>query len=252
MSEPTHVQSLLFDRAQWSDSEARSWAAAHGYRSEPVDTPEDGRYHHIRQEPPWHFKRHSFRTIDFGERDGIKAVIGHQARRRNSGDVSHRVPDVTIFLGWALDVVIETEDEELRWVLEFTPGAVAILAPDDAFERHAPGSRLYLVRDLRVDARPLDPGELDKAARAYELWTDDNHDAENVAELDVPNAFTDRIGRALRLGYRSDKFHDRGTFVDYEHDFEDPRPLVYFAPGSPEGYALVGGAFRVTPRGIED
>lgn len=67
---PTHVQTLLFPRSQWTPSTAKRWAKAHGYRYGYVDTTEN--YHRIRQTEP---KRGAIsRTIDLGS-SGVRAVV---------------------------------------------------------------------------------------------------------------------------------------------------------------------------------
>lgn len=63
------VQSLLFDRAEYTVPQAKAWARGHGFKSSKVDLkPETIR---LRQEPPAKFE--TFRTKSFGH--GIRAVV---------------------------------------------------------------------------------------------------------------------------------------------------------------------------------
>ncbi len=63
------VQSLLFDRARWTPSTAKTWARGHGYKSGKVHVTDN--YVRLRQFAP--VARTQKRTISFGS--GIKAVI---------------------------------------------------------------------------------------------------------------------------------------------------------------------------------
>lgn len=66
------VQSILFDNRKWSPSEALDWARSHGFSaSKTHETPSTIR---IRIQPPGKFR--GFRTIEFGDGDGIRAVVG--------------------------------------------------------------------------------------------------------------------------------------------------------------------------------
>lgn len=65
----TEVQSLLFERPQWTPSRAKEWAKDHDYRSGKVDVTDN--YVRLRQFAP--VRGTQKRTITFG--DGIKAVI---------------------------------------------------------------------------------------------------------------------------------------------------------------------------------
>ncbi len=65
----SEVQSLLFDRARWTPSTAKTWARGHGYKSGKVHVTDN--YVRLRQFAP--VARTQKRTISFGT--GIKAVI---------------------------------------------------------------------------------------------------------------------------------------------------------------------------------
>lgn len=65
------VQSLLFDKEEFTAEEALAWAERHGLQGVLVDSP--GKYWRVRVRDPAGCKRRSFRTIDFGK--GIRAII---------------------------------------------------------------------------------------------------------------------------------------------------------------------------------
>lgn len=65
----SEVQSLLFDRSQWTPRSARAWAKKHGYRS--VKVHETDNYIRLRQFAP--VGGTEKRTITFGR--GIRAVV---------------------------------------------------------------------------------------------------------------------------------------------------------------------------------
>lgn len=66
----TKVQTLLFDKKKFSESEAVSWARKHDYHTSVDIKPN---IYRLRQAPPFKFKKGSFRTISF--EPGIEAVI---------------------------------------------------------------------------------------------------------------------------------------------------------------------------------
>lgn len=70
----TNIQSLLFPRDHFSTSKAERWARSHGYSVPKVHITDE--YIRIRQQPPFRFKKGSFRTISLGD-SGVKAVVGH-------------------------------------------------------------------------------------------------------------------------------------------------------------------------------
>lgn len=68
----SHVQSLLFDRDQFSRGRAKDWAAKHGQRYGSVHETEN--HWRLRQDEPGDYRSASFRTVPLTE--GVKAVIG--------------------------------------------------------------------------------------------------------------------------------------------------------------------------------
>ncbi|MFW5921024.1 MAG: hypothetical protein ACOCUS_04235 [Polyangiales bacterium] len=237
------VQSIEFDRGRdWNEAGARTWLNQHGYEPRELETAEDV----IRAEiaPPWRFAPGSLREVALDPGQGITAWTGER-RQPNPDGPSHALPARTVHLGYALELVIA--DGELRYHASWPRQSMALLAPDDAFEREAGYGRLFIIGEQIEGERGVRES---RAAEAYRDWHK-GRDPERVIELDGPDAFDERIGRAVSIVYASDKFSARGDFVDYEHDFAEPGPIVYYS-GDPEGYALSGGCFEVDPRGIVD
>ena len=86
---PMGIQTLLFGRADWTESQAKQWAQSHGYKSSVTDVTDQ--YIHIRQLDPKGLK--TKRTITLGQ--GIRAVVAREdsamkrrrttKKRRSSG-----------------------------------------------------------------------------------------------------------------------------------------------------------------------
>ena len=70
---PLSVQSLLFDKRVFDLDYATAWASSHGYSDKHVE--ETKGYYRIRQYSPSRGTKSRYRTINFGERTGIKAVV---------------------------------------------------------------------------------------------------------------------------------------------------------------------------------
>jgi len=160
--------------------------------------------------------------------------------------MSRRVPRVTAKLGTVLDCTIAYGSKR-HFVNEWR--GFQLLTGEHAMDAQRPA--LYFVKGrLRGD-----PGvDAEAAAETYRRWHD--RDPAKVGELDCADACPHAQGRMLRLGYRSDKWGKRNTYVDYDHDFlEDSgtAPLVYTNTrtlGAATTIVVVGGSMRVTERGI--
>ena len=87
--------------------------------------------------------------------------------------------------------------------------------------------------------------------RVYRRWTRGREPTtEREVEIDLAGTWK-RLGRGLAIGYRSDKFHAKGSVVDYEHKF-GPRVVVSELESSTGSvYVFRGGSLRLTSRGIE-
>ena len=96
----SQVQTLLFDQSRFTTQSAKAWARDHGYKYGKVDRPtSEGRYIRLRQAHPDTFTE--MRTISFGDRSGIKAVVGEPRREKHM----HRKRN-----GKRWGVRVETED----------------------------------------------------------------------------------------------------------------------------------------------
>lgn len=68
------LQTLLFDRDEFTREEARAWAKRHGFRYGKVHTGKT--VHRIRQEDPARFKRGAEHWATFPLRRGVQGVGG--------------------------------------------------------------------------------------------------------------------------------------------------------------------------------
>jgi len=76
----TRIQTVLFSREKgWTPRKARGWLLSHKQKA-PKTVVKPG-YLHFRQEPPFRFKKGSFRTITLSKPKGIKAVIGRPYKK---------------------------------------------------------------------------------------------------------------------------------------------------------------------------
>jgi hypothetical protein len=69
----TKLQSILFDRAKWSASQAKAWLTKH--KKEAPKTDVTTNYLRYRQKPPYTFQKGSFRYFPLSKKKGIFAVI---------------------------------------------------------------------------------------------------------------------------------------------------------------------------------
>ncbi len=115
-----------------------------------------------------------------------------------------------------------------------------------------PASALVVWFGLKMP-RPRPASSPDaSASAAYERWTDYERAASTEREFTTP-ALTGSwrsLGRAVAIGYRSDKFSDKGKPVAYDHAFTS-KVRVYALGASKQLYVLRGGSLRLTRRGIE-
>lgn len=71
----SHVQSVIFDRAYWSELGTLAWLDAHGFHAHKMHVTD--RKFRWRQEEP--LTGYNYRTIDLG--NGIQLVIGWPSKR---------------------------------------------------------------------------------------------------------------------------------------------------------------------------
>lgn len=101
-----NIQTLLFDRERFNESQAKRWAREHGFRYGAVDTTDD--YHRLRQLDPGDLQAGSFRTFDLTP--GVRAVGGRfdnpghgQGDDDEMRDVHvrmHPLTDDYVIVGW--------------------------------------------------------------------------------------------------------------------------------------------------------
>ena len=158
----------------------------------------------------------------------------------------HRVPNQTVQLGRALELVTENSDRATLW--DEVDGWHLLTTPE-AEDRQPGHARLFLVPGKLEGQREA---KENKGGDTYNAWHSRN--PEFVGELDVPEEFGELIGRATRLDYASDKWNNPGDVVEYTHDFTGAGkpPLVYgdFDGNKPRGFMLVGGDMAITSGGI--
>lgn len=80
--------------------------------------------------------------------------------------------------------------------------------------------------------------KLAKAVSNYEMWHQRRAKKITKASFSFPGHVS-KIGRAIEILYRSDKFETDGKFYDYSHTF-DSRPFVYGQDGSSDEDAVSG------------
>lgn len=167
--------------------------------------------------------------------------------RRNNRH--YHIPARTVQLGTLLDLVIEKGQERLTidewdgWVMATTEGGL------DA----SPGrARLYL---FATDGGARGGEATERGADAFARWHE--RVTEGVMVHDVPEEVGWVQGRVRRLGYRSDKWGQRGEAHDYDHDFGDGGalpPLIYTDSeflDDARAAVLIGGDMAITEAGID-
>jgi hypothetical protein len=144
-------------------------------------------------------------------------------------------------LGRWLDATVELEQGESR----LTPSGRALLL-------WSPASKALVVLLGFKLPRPR-AGELpEQPAHVYSKWTR-GRDASKVREasIELPAGRWRDLGPALSIAYDSDKFHQRGASVHYEHEFEGGVRTYQLGTGRQRVLAWRGGRLRITPDGIE-
>ena len=99
-------------------------------------------------------------------------------------------------------------------------------------------------------------GDEADAGATYEAWHERHPEQIDHVE-DLPDVIGIFVGFALRIGYRSDKWNERGTTEDYDHDYTEP---AYEVPevwadrldlSKAHAIVIVGGNQRITADGID-
>jgi hypothetical protein len=160
----------------------------------------------------------------------------------------YRIPPVTVHLGQVLDLVTQSNGKRTRHDLK----GFQLLTDADAPERADGRARLYLVK---AEVSDKVPNNIDRnsAIRTWKIWNKRTRPDLIGGLYDLPETIGQQIGRAVSIGYRSDKYNKPGKAIDYDHDFREGKPpLVYVdKPKDPRAIVLTGGNIRITGRGIE-
>lgn len=258
MIKSTKIQSILFDRDKWTATTAKKWLLEHGKKTPVADTTD--RFYRFRQTPPFAFQAGSFRTIVISRPDGIKAVIGRPRTRlnpkksklRKSKTVSRIgkpttkknaavkrpwLPSTLVDLATAISIDLEG-GIEIKFPLR---GSFALCSTRS-------GQELWIVS--RRKAKKVDTTDIDdKAEKLYESFTGFEHSSVGALVHAPAKQFT-RVGRAINIVYRSDKFSTAGKTSDYVHAFRNYPTVSVDDPKRPKIVALRGGHIRVKKEGI--
>lgn len=89
----------------------------------------------------------------------------------------------------------------------------------------------------------------DKAEKLFEKFTGFEHDG-RATMVSVPGRKMERIGRAINIVYRSDKFARPGKTSDYIHPFDSYPVVSVDSKANPKIVALRGGKIRIKQEGI--
>lgn len=236
---------MLFLRTKWTAAAAKEWLSAHGYKTPAVDKTAD--YYRYRQSPPFNFKKGTFRTITLGAAArGIKAVIAvprktakvnpPKKRKKNPSKKSPWVPTLLVDLADAKSIDLEGGEQ-----LKFPFRAGFAMCSTRA------GRELWIVsRKGGKNVRTTD----EKGEELYESFTGFEHDdVGKMIQINPKNMV--RIGRAMNIVYRSDKFSKSGDTSEYIHAFNAYPTVSVDNVKRPKIVALRGGRIRVTKEGIK-
>ncbi len=145
--------------------------------------------------------------------------------------------------GQLLDVVVQFPDERIK--LSGKRPRLPLLGWSK------PGKALVVVTGVSPSRGSEELEQLDgEAAKTWETWVDDGREADGKRTIRLPPGEGEwsKLGPALTIGYRSDKFG--GKVRDYEHKFG--RGVEAFRY-SAERFGMIlikGGNLRLTANGI--
>jgi len=254
----------LFDKELWTVSAAKKWLKDHGYKIPSVDTTSE--YHRFRQRPSFQFKKGTFRTKEFGRNTGIKAVIAVPRTGFVPKTVSKTVSKISDNVKKRRPKKIKKEHREFPKRL---PPGKKPCRKTNPKKPWLPALLIDLAIPISID---LDSGEQLKfplrgkysmaSNRAgTEIWILPKGDSKNVRATDErgeklyelvqvsPKSMV-RLGRALNIVYRSDKFARPGNQSDYVHPFESYPVVSVDNIKHPSIVAIRGGRIKVTKEGI--
>lgn len=245
LGKSTDVQSVLFDKSKWTIGSAAKWLRDHNHSVPKAES--SGDYFRFRQHPPFQYQKGTFRTIDFGaKRNGIKAVIAVPKDSKPKSNPKNptvkkggktvkksRIPALLVDLADARAIELE-DGRELRFRLS---GGFAMCS-------NKKGDELWILS--RRGGKQV-ATEDDRAEKLFETFT--GFEAEDTGALvQLPGLSLERIGRAMSIIYRSDKFGTKAK--DYIHAFKQYPTVSVDNPNRPRIVALRGGRIKVTAEGI--
>lgn len=239
----TEIQSLLFDKSKWTVRSAQKWLRSHNHSTKKMSTSD--RYHRFNQSPPFRFQKGTFRTINIGsEKKGIKAIVASPrdgAVKQNpikpivkTKPKKSRIPSTMVDLANARQVEL-VNGEKLKFNL----------ADNFAMCSNVKGDEIWIVSrkgSKRVSAQNGGWESLFEGFTGFE--------ADDIGDLiRKPSLQLKRVGRAVSIIYRSDKFDNKSS--DYIHGFTDYPTVSVDTEKNPKIVALRGGKIRITPEGIK-
>jgi hypothetical protein len=266
----TEVQTILFDKSKWTISAAKKWLKDHGYKVPSVDTTKE--YHRFRQRPPFQFQGGTFRTINFGKNTGIKSVIAvpkiptdkrpKKLKKKKfpperqllhpklppclPGDGCRKNPQnkkkkpwlPSLLIDLAIPISIDLESgEQLKFPLS---GKYSMAA-------NRSGTEIWIMSKATAkNVRATD----ERGEKLYEQFTGFEHDdLAKLVKVSSPKSMV-RIGRAMNIVYRSDKFARPGNKSSYVHPFEHYPTVSVDNAKRPSIVALRGGRIKIKKEGI--
>jgi hypothetical protein len=147
------------------------------------------------------------------------------------------MPTMLVDIATALSIDLEG-GEELKFPIR----------GDFALCSNGSGSELWIVS--RKGSKKIDTSDVDShAEKLYETFTGFEHDSIGNLVHVRPREFT-KIGRAMSIVYRSDKFSKPGKTSDYIHSFRKYPSVSVDDPKRPKIVALRGGQIKIKKEGI--
>lgn len=236
----TEIQSFLFCRKKWTISKAKKWLKDHDYKVPEVDPTKN--YYRFRQGPPFHYKKGTFRTIELGaSENGIQAVIAVPRRKakekpskKNPGSKKSRIPALLADLADARSVELEG-GETIRFPLSKRFAMCGNSKGDEIWILSRKGSKKVSASDTSTE-------------KLFEKFT--GYEADDFGSLvQFSPVSLKRIGRAMSIVYRSDKFSK--TPHDYIHAFKNYPTVSVDNTKRPKIVVLRGGKISITAEGIK-
>lgn len=236
----TEVQSIMFDKDKWTVAQAKRWLKEHSYKGVTPDTTKN--YHRFRQAPAFSYQKGSFRTMALGHVNrGIKAVIARPKKAEKNPSKSRTasrkpwLPSMLVDLAVAISIDLEG-GEMLKFPVRGSYSLCANRAGTEIWIVSTKGAKKVQATDKQ--------GE-----HLYEKFTGFEHSDVGKMVNVYPKKMT-RIGRAMSIVYRSDKFSKPGKTSDYIHAFSQYPTVSVDNTKNPTIVALRGGQIRIKQEGI--